>query len=79
MIVFNKRRGGEASRMTLQDYIQRPTWDIQKEDDIYNSLSNTEKAHVKILDLIKIKGKRGRSTCPCNYNAWCFKSIICFV
>ena len=60
IIVFNKRRSGEASRMTLENYIKKPTWNIEREDDIYNSLSPLEKNLVKNFDLIKIKGKRGR-------------------
>ena len=60
IIFFNKRRGGEASRMTVSDFVNRPNWSARHNEDIYNSLSELEKKLCEKLDMLKIKGKRGR-------------------
>lgn len=60
LINLTKRRAGEVGKMKLKDYHQRPTWDIHKTDEIFSSLSEFEKKLANKLDLIKIKGKRGR-------------------
>ena len=46
--------------MQLKNYHQRPTWDIHQKDEIFNGLSKFEQDLAQRLDLIKIKGKRGR-------------------
>ena len=48
IVTFNKRRGGEVSRMLLRDYINRPTWEVHRHDEIFNSLSSFEKKWRKI-------------------------------
>lgn len=58
VIVFNKRREGEASRLTLQTYKNVKTSAIN--EDIYETLSPLEKELSKLLTRIEIRGKRGR-------------------
>lgn len=60
IIVFNKRRGGEVSRITLKDFTERPKWSSQKNEDISKSLTELEKKLAEKLDMIKVSGKRGR-------------------
>ena len=43
LIVFNKRRGGEMSRMLLSAYTDRPDWKLWVNQEILDSLSALEK------------------------------------
>ena len=61
IIVFNKRRGGEAARLLVSTYTNKLAWNLQPNEDIFNSLSEMEKQLVKRLEVIKTKGKRGRA------------------
>lgn len=58
MIVFNKRREGEASRLTLEVYKNASTNPIN--EDIYSTLSPLEKELSKLLTRIEVRGKRGK-------------------
>ncbi|RXN11628.1 hypothetical protein ROHU_010526 [Labeo rohita] len=58
VIIFNKRREGEASRLTLDTYKKARANAINQ--DIYSTLSPLEKELSKILTRIKIRGKRGK-------------------
>ncbi|KAF5899327.1 nucleoporin p54 isoform X1, partial [Clarias magur] len=58
VIVFNKRREGEASRLSLEAYKKAGTNPINK--DIYESLSPLEKQLSKLLTRVEVRGKRGR-------------------
>ncbi|XP_059397943.1 uncharacterized protein LOC132137505 [Carassius carassius] len=58
VIIFNKRREGEASRLTLEIYKKASTSAIN--EDIYETLSPLEKELSKILTRIEIRGKRGK-------------------
>ncbi|XP_031147359.1 uncharacterized protein LOC116044389 isoform X4 [Sander lucioperca] len=58
VIVFNKRREGEASRLTLEAYKKGSTNPIN--EDIYVTLSPLEKELSKRLTRIEVRGKRGR-------------------
>ncbi|KAM9488366.1 uncharacterized protein Hap1MRO34_005317 isoform 1-T1 [Clarias gariepinus] len=58
VIIFNKRREGEASRLSLEAYKKAGTNPINK--DIYESLSPLEKQLSKLLTRIEVRGKRGR-------------------
>ncbi|KAJ8929546.1 hypothetical protein NQ314_017745, partial [Rhamnusium bicolor] len=60
VILFNKRRSGEASRMTLENYVSRPLWSQQSTDEMKNSLSPFEKKLAEMLSIVEIEGKRGR-------------------
>ncbi|XP_070184642.1 uncharacterized protein [Littorina saxatilis] len=56
IILFNRRRSGEASRMKLVDLNQHETHDV----DVFKSLSTFEKILCNKLTRIEIIGKRGR-------------------
>lgn len=58
VIIFNKRREGEASCLTLDTYKQASTGTIN--EDIFETLSPLEKELSKLLTRIEIKGKRGK-------------------
>ncbi|XP_050497351.1 uncharacterized protein LOC126878588 [Diabrotica virgifera virgifera] len=60
IILFNKRRSGEAAKMKLTDYISRPTWAEQNTDEIKNSLTIIEKKLAESLTVVEIEGKRGK-------------------
>jgi hypothetical protein len=58
IIVFNKKREGEASRLTLETYLKADTGPVNK--DIYETLSAVEKQLSHRLTRIVTRGKRGR-------------------
>ncbi|XP_027131229.1 uncharacterized protein LOC104929912 isoform X6 [Larimichthys crocea] len=58
IIVFNKNREGEASRLTLETYLKADTAPVNK--DIYDTLSPMEKQMSHRLTRIVTRGKRGR-------------------
>ncbi|XP_049895877.1 uncharacterized protein LOC126387392 [Epinephelus moara] len=58
IIVFNKKREGEASRLTLDTYLKADTGPVNK--DIYATLSPVEKQLSQKLTRIVTRGKRGR-------------------
>ena len=43
LVMFNKRRGGEASKMLLESYHQRPDWKQVNNPEIMASLSGFER------------------------------------
>ncbi|XP_041860774.1 uncharacterized protein LOC121652200 isoform X1 [Melanotaenia boesemani] len=57
-IVFNKKREGEASRLTLETYLNTNTGQMNK--DIYETLSPVEKQLSQRLTHLVTRGKRGR-------------------
>jgi hypothetical protein len=56
LIFFNKRRGGEAARMTVKAFAEAKKW---QEKDIESVLSETEKRLCAKMTLVEIEGKRG--------------------
>uniref|UniRef100_UPI001CD8A93E uncharacterized protein LOC122762853 n=1 Tax=Solea senegalensis TaxID=28829 RepID=UPI001CD8A93E len=58
IIVFNKKREGEASRLTLETYLNVDTGAVNK--DIFETLSPVEKQLSRKLTRIVTRGKRGR-------------------
>lgn len=58
VIIFNKRRENEASRLTLNTYKKASTNGIN--EDIYSTLSPLEKELSEMLTRIEIRGKRGK-------------------
>ena len=62
IVLFNKRRTGESSRVTIQDYEKaKKSQEIQaSNEEILCSLSDLEKKLAQSLFLIEIKGKRGQ-------------------
>ncbi|KAK7880355.1 hypothetical protein WMY93_033011 [Mugilogobius chulae] len=58
IIVFNKKREGEASRLTLETYQRADTGPLNK--DIYDTLSPVEQQLSHKLTRLVTRGKRGR-------------------
>ncbi|XP_026213268.1 uncharacterized protein LOC113160291 [Anabas testudineus] len=58
IIVFNNKREGEASRLTLETYLNADTGPVNK--DIYETLTPVEKQLSHRLTQIVTRGKRGR-------------------
>jgi hypothetical protein len=51
LILFNKRRGGEDSKLLLSAYINRRSWSDSSNEEIVSSLSEVEKTLVKRSEL----------------------------
>ena len=47
IIMFNRRRSGETSKILLKDYLLRPNWRQSVNDEIYQSLGSLEKELIK--------------------------------
>ena len=60
IVLFNRRRGGEMERMTVQDYEKGLVSGKTLQGEILESLSGFEKALAKNLERVEIYGKRGR-------------------
>ena len=58
--IFNKRRGGEMSKLLLQAYTSRPDWKGQTNQEILRSLQPLERKLLDHMDLVQIPGKRNR-------------------
>lgn len=59
VILLNRKRSGEAQRITIEDYSRKEEeMGIQ---DIYQSLTATEKVLVKNIKRFTIRGKKGRA------------------
>ena len=59
IILFNRRRSGEAARILVKDYREGNTRSVA-EDDVLLSLSKLEKHLVQNFVRIEVDGKRGR-------------------
>ncbi|KAL8576182.1 hypothetical protein ACOMHN_054276 [Nucella lapillus] len=59
IIMFNRRRSGEASRMLISDF-EAAKSNSQPEDDILEALSEMEKQLVDNFMRVEVRGKRGR-------------------
>lgn len=57
IILFNKRRSGEAARMTLQHYACRPEWKTQCTTEVKDSLSSLEERIADRLTVVEVHGK----------------------
>ena len=60
MIIFNKRRGGEVSKLLLQTYITRPNWKNTTNQEVMSSLQPLEQKLLDRVDLVQIPGKKNR-------------------
>jgi hypothetical protein len=58
IIIFNRKRQGEVSKVTLQDYMKKGKADSS---DVELALTDFERALLKTLVRMEIKGKRGRT------------------
>lgn len=61
IILFNKRRGGEMSRITLSQYASNPNWSEESTQELQESLTPLERELAKSMKLVQIPGKRGRT------------------
>lgn len=61
LTIFNKRRGGEASKILVTDFVNRPSWHDGCVQEFQSTLSELEKHLCKTLDLIRVVGKKRRS------------------
>ena len=57
--LFNRRRGGEMERVTLQDY-SRGMSNSDSQEEIMRSLSPLEVELLKSMSRVEVRGKRGR-------------------
>ncbi|KAG5892254.1 hypothetical protein JTB14_014624 [Gonioctena quinquepunctata] len=60
IILFNKRRSGEAARMKVENYTNRPAWQSQSVAEMKESLTEFETKLANALTVVEIVGKRGR-------------------
>ncbi|KAJ8956206.1 hypothetical protein NQ317_000501 [Molorchus minor] len=60
IILFNKRRSGEAAKMKMSNYISRVDWRDQNTIELQESLTPFEKQLANSLIVVEIEGKRGR-------------------
>ncbi|KAL8582707.1 hypothetical protein ACOMHN_058084 [Nucella lapillus] len=59
VIMFNRKRSGEAARITISQY-NAAKFNTTPQDDVLNSLSALEKELVRNFVCVEIPGKRGR-------------------
>ena len=57
IILFNKRRGSEASNLLLQTYTTRPNWVASANKEIVDSLLPMEMKLLDMLDMVQNQGK----------------------
>ncbi|XP_028418000.1 uncharacterized protein LOC114542728 [Dendronephthya gigantea] len=60
IVMLNKRRGGEASKLLLKSYDEIPEWTKCATSEILSSLSPLEKRLSERLNMVETRGKRGR-------------------
>ena len=60
MIVFNRKRAGEAERLLLQEYMKRDVNPLGNKD-IMDSLTEVEKILCQRMARVEMRGKRGRT------------------
>ncbi|KAJ8913242.1 hypothetical protein NQ315_012860 [Exocentrus adspersus] len=60
IILFNKRRSGEAARMTTENDMSRLEWSEQTTEETRSCLTSFEKKLTERLIIVEIEGKRGR-------------------
>jgi len=66
VILFNRKRQGEVSKLTVEDYSNKMKADAEHE--MTQSLSDFERGLLKVLERVEIRGKRGR-TVPVLFSA----------
>ncbi|CAH2013947.1 unnamed protein product [Acanthoscelides obtectus] len=60
IILFNKRRSGEAARLTIDSYNSRPQWSEQSTTELKNSLTPFEVKLAERLAVVEMPGKRAK-------------------
>ncbi|KAK4879730.1 hypothetical protein RN001_007876 [Aquatica leii] len=58
IVVFNKRRSGETSRMTLEQYSMRPLWSEQTTEESKSAMTQFEKQLAEHFAVVEVPGKR---------------------
>ena len=76
VLLFNRRRPGELSRLTLETF-QKKMKGIQN-DDIQQSLSQSERLLASSLEMVEIRGKRGKKV-PVLFNKISMEAINCLL
>ena len=61
LTVFNKRRGGEASKILVSDFADRPQWHDGCREEFQASLTPLEKQLCSRMELMMVTGKLRRS------------------
>lgn len=61
IILFNKKRSGEAAKMTLINYSSVGNWQKENSDEILSTMTPLEQKLMNSLTLVYIVGKRGRN------------------
>ncbi|XP_057310698.1 uncharacterized protein LOC130648660 [Hydractinia symbiolongicarpus] len=74
LTVFNKRRGNEPASILLKRYAARNDREKIMHDDIADSLSPIEKKLIDRLEIVHVRGKRGRQV-PTLLTADCVAAI----
>ncbi|KAL3870155.1 hypothetical protein ACJMK2_038238, partial [Sinanodonta woodiana] len=64
VVIFNKRRGGEAAQLLLETYAKRGFWKSKANEEILNSLSSVEKKLFSRLDIVQTQGKQNKVRNP---------------
>lgn len=68
LIIFNKRRPAEVSKLLLNAFQNRPKWKDVNTDEVTKNLADLEKKFLDRLDLVMVPGKRSRKVpiliCP---------------
>ena len=60
IILFNRRRGSEASNLLLQTYATRPNWVASVNKEILDSLQTMERKLLDRLDMVQTQGKQNK-------------------
>ncbi|XP_064631652.1 uncharacterized protein LOC135489946 [Lineus longissimus] len=60
LMTFNRRRPGEIEQMLVTSYTDRPDWVSAGLDTIKEVMTPLESKLVKTLDMVELRGKRGR-------------------
>ena len=72
VIVFNRRRQGEVSKLTIEDYNKKHT--VNDRSDSVDALSPMERSLSKLFSRVEVAGKRDR-TVPILFLSWHLKAI----
>ncbi|RXG73974.1 hypothetical protein Avbf_01616 [Armadillidium vulgare] len=60
IVIFNKRRGDDMTKMLLSSYNSKDNWSLSESDEAYKSLTLLEKTICRRYDVIQIKGRRDK-------------------
>lgn len=76
LVIFNKRRGGEASRLLMSAYTDRPVWSEIANQEIVRSLTDMEKRLLRRVDYGS-SARKTNATCANFDYACCSRSSGC--